>query len=107
MNELINKKQFVAEMSKVVDIKKVDAAYCTEAFLATMYYLISNGKGINFLGDMRIEAREVKERIFPNPRDRKQLITMPAHKKLVCKMGKRMQYLANGGTIEGVSEITE
>lgn len=103
----LNKKQFIAEMAEIHDMKKVDAASCVEVFLDTLYYAVSNGMNIRLLGDLTIETRPIKERKYANPLNRKETITTPAHKKLVCKMGSRLQYLANGGTIEGAKDLTE
>ena len=94
-------------MAEIHGMKKVDASACTELFLATLYFMVSNGMDIRLLGDFIIEARPIDERSYENPQDRKEIITIPAHKKLVCKLGSRFQYLANGGNIEELYKLPE
>lgn len=103
----LNKKEFIAKMAEIHDMKKVDAAACTELFLSTLYFMVCNGMNVRLLGDIIIEAREIKERTYPNPKDRKEIISVPAHKKVVCKMGARFQHLANGGTVEEIYNLPD
>lgn len=103
----LNKKQLIAKMAEINGMKKVDATACTEVFLNTLYHLVSNGYNIRLLGDFIIETRLIKERRYENPQNRDEVVTIPAHKKLICKMGSRFQYLANGGKIEEIESVEE
>ena len=91
----MNKKDFVAMLADMYDMKKKDAETCVDIFLTGLKDALEEGNEVRFLGELHFKVKEVKERSYANPKDRSENITVEAHKKVTCKVGVKFNDVVN------------
>lgn len=92
---VLNKKDFITQMAETYDMKKKDATTVVDMFLETLMDALEEGNEVRFLGELHFKIKEVKERSYPNPKDRSETVTVEAHNKVVCKVGNKMHDVVN------------
>ena len=92
---VLNKKDFVAQMAETYEMKKKDATSVVDMFLETLMDALEEGNEVRFLGELHFKIKPVKERNYPNPKDRNETITVEAHNKVVCKVGNKLNEVVN------------
>lgn len=104
MDRKMNKKEFIASMAKRNGTTKVQASKELANVLGTLLDVSADGMELQLLGEFSTEIRDVAERSYPNPQDREQTVTVPAHKKFVIKAGSKFQAVVNGEAFEDAED---
>lgn len=91
----MNKKEFIDLMATVNEgMKKKEAEAALNAVLGTIENALENGEEeISFSGYMTIKVKDVAEVTRPNPQNREEMITTPAHKTVKIKVGSKLKSL--------------
>lgn len=89
----INKKEWIKFVADEYELKQVDVKAALDLVLDGLKLALEEYDEIKFLGELQIKVKEVKERQYPNPKDRTETLTVPAHNKVVCKLGSFFQDL--------------
>lgn len=95
MGKVLNKKEFITLVADMYDMKKKDAETCIDIFMTGLKAALEEGNEVRFLGDLHFKTKQVKERSYPNPKDRSETVTIEAHNKVVCKVGAKINEVVN------------
>lgn len=87
----INKKEWIKFVADKYELKQVDVKAALDLVLEGLKDALDEYDEIKFLGELHIKVKEVAERNYPNPKDRTDIINVPAHNKVTCKMGSFFQ----------------
>ena len=100
MDKKMNKKEFIGAMSKRNGTTKVQASKELANVLGTLLDVSADNIEVQLLGEFSTEIRDVAERVYPNPQNREETVTIEAHKKFVIKAGSKFQAAVNGNAFD-------
>ncbi len=91
----MNKAELVTSMAEKSGLTKKDAELALNAFMKSVEESLASDDKVQLVGFGTFDVRERKARKGRNPRDPKQVISIPASKAPVFKAGKALKELVN------------
>ena len=89
----LNKKEWIKFVADKYDMKQVDVKASLDLVLEGLKDALEEYDEVKFLGELHFKVKEVAERNYENPKNRKEAINVPAHNKVTCKVGAYFQEL--------------
>ena len=87
----MNKKDLVQEVSNAIGLKTSEAAGAVATVFDSIRDSLANGQSVAIAGFGTFSVAHRKERKAVNPRDRSQVIMVPAHNTVKFKPGKALK----------------
>ena len=87
----MNKKDLIQEVANAVGLKANEATSAVAAVFDAIQGALANGQSVGITGFGTFSVVLRKERKAVNPRDRSQVVMVPAHKAVKFKAGKSLK----------------
>jgi DNA-binding protein HU-beta len=91
---MMNKEQLISRVAEITEGTKKDATKSVDALFQVIEEAIASGEGINLVGFIKIEVKDVPAKDHRNPKDGS-IVHKEAHKRPVAKLGKKLKDAAN------------
>jgi DNA-binding protein HU-beta len=92
---MLNRKSFIDLMADINDTKKVEAEKALDQVLNGIVAAVSEGEDLTLLGYFQMKIKDVAESTRPNPQNRDEKITTPAHRAVKFKSGSMLNDIVN------------
>lgn len=89
--KFMNKKEWIKFVAEKYEMSQVQVKGALELVLEGLKDALEVCDQVKFLGELDIKVKEVPERSYQNPQNREEVLTVPAHNKVTCKMGSYFQ----------------